>query len=368
MMRRFVNFLGRPWSGLWMGSGLLLGLIGVLVGRSRLGGCIRYGWQLSGYWLDVLTLGIIGLLALAYLGTIVVPLLRRDGMRMALRLILAPFVYGASLAILVFWAAFCAGGAYGWPTDVVYSPKHGRYYFLAQSIAFRNASQPIFSAASTRWNPIWTVEFYEESFCPDCCHERVGPDRPRLILSEDEELLVLQGGGQLLMDAYDLERGRVLVRATTRTWPEIDRWRSDVIQDLLDAHSRAVEARERFTAQTAHAAVDELCERVAADLNDNVLSDRWAAECAPVDVEMDLPDVAFVLLVTCRSSGSSIQYRSPLRLIDLRGRLYWTPPAISIEWPDEDDARSDDDESEPLIPHHRFLQVVRQALVGMAED
>jgi len=194
-------------------------------------------WQISGYYLDGLFCLLILVLFVFWLVSIIALVVRREYMQGAGRLAAGVVILFLGVILALALRLFTPSRISGWPIDSVYSSTRGKYYILAYEPIPTDTCYRIFSTDATRLNPIWKAEFARGSL--DYSEDGSLIENPGLILSGDEQLLVVKRGGHLT-DAILVESGQALTEFVP--WSDENReqqWRqrTDRIDFLLKEHS-----------------------------------------------------------------------------------------------------------------------------------
>ena len=202
-MRRLMKFLMTWWGALVLallalGLGALLPLL-----ESSLARLGYPDWQFNSYYWTVILCGIAGIWVVAWVASTLL-LVRKRLVAAVARTVLGVLVaVGAfTVWVLVSWEA--QPSIVGWPISTVHSHLRGRHYILAVSDDVGIlVPYVILSADKTLLAVTWTVE--------STGIEGASP-RAELLLSDDEELLVVADGDHLTA-AINLDTGEVLAQS-----------------------------------------------------------------------------------------------------------------------------------------------------------
>ena len=194
-------------------------------------------WQISGYYLDGLVCLLILVLFVSWLASIILHVVRREYMRSVDRLMAGGGILFLGLILGFGLMHFTPSRISGWPIDSVYSSTRGKYYILAYEPIPTDTCYRIFSTDATRLNPVWEAEFPRVIL--DYSEDGSLIENPGLILSGDEQLLVIKRGGHLT-DAIVIDSSQALTEFVP--WSDENReqqWRrrTDRIDFLLKEHS-----------------------------------------------------------------------------------------------------------------------------------
>ena len=193
-------------------------------------------WQVSGYYLAVLKYGFLLAVAVLWLFSILLLFFQREYAWGLLRLASLPLILFMALPVLLFSRIFLPSTISSYPIDAVYSNSRHLYYILAFEPVPTDVCYRVFSAKRSLFNPVWKVEFTGNAL--DYSEDGSLTKNPHLILSKDEELLVIGRGGELT-DALLLDTRQPLVPCIS--WTDENReseWaqRTELIQQLLQRH------------------------------------------------------------------------------------------------------------------------------------
>ncbi len=235
-MRRVIGFLMTRWGALVL-SVLMLALAATIPSIERSlahwGGADR---QFNSYYWTTVFWGMVGLWLVAWVTPIILFVARKRFGLALFRTVFGALVVVAALSAWYF-ISLGASAMAGRPISTVHSPARDCHYILAtRDGATITPRYVVLSAEKTLLAVTWAVEFsgWDMIDAPE-----VVPAPVRLLLSEDQELLVIAHGDHFT-DAFDLstrERlvGKVSVSDVRRE--ELLRERTERIQSLLAEHA-----------------------------------------------------------------------------------------------------------------------------------
>ena len=161
-----------------------------------------------------------------------------------LRIVAIPFIFLFTYVVIISFICLLPMCVFtsevsGWPIDSVYSKSRQKYFILAREPAMTDTCYRIFSAKYFLLNPVWIIEttdFDDLDYSEDGSLTK----KPSLILSGDEELLVVSRGGHftdaVLVDYMQPMTDHVYWADKNREqqWQQ----RTDQIKTLLQKHAR----------------------------------------------------------------------------------------------------------------------------------
>jgi len=235
--RRPVDFLLSPKAGTLLPGVFLATLLLTPLSRTAMTFLFPSGWQISGYYLDGLFYGLALLLGGVWVVSAIMLFARHEAARGVGRLLAIPAVLIAGGLIALISTLSLPSTISGWPIDTVYSASRGKLYILAYEPVPTDTIYRVFSAAGTRLNPVWKVELAGTDV--DYSEDGSLTENPHLVLSRDEQLLVIARGGQLT-DAFLIDSRQPLTEFVP--WADEDReaqWRrrTERIRFLLAQHA-----------------------------------------------------------------------------------------------------------------------------------
>ncbi len=243
-------------------------------------------WQISGYYLDGLFYGLVLLLGAVWLVSTIILFAKKQFSRSIKRILIIPFVL---IAVAVIWGIptfLMPSVISGWPIDSVYSPARDKYYILAFEPALTDAIYRVFTADGSRLNPVWNVKFAGTIL--DYSEDGSLTSNPRIILSKDEQLLVIERGGHFT-DAILIDSSQPLTEFVP--WSDEDReiqWqkRTELIRHLLAEHSGGdYQPSKRLADSEITAILDSWCRQTEKNLAKELASQNIDASCHFEDIE-----------------------------------------------------------------------------------
>lgn len=235
-LQRISNALVSPKAGTLI-PGLFFALVLLTpLSRTAMTFLLPSHWQISGYYLDGLFYGLLLLLGAGWLLSIIFLFGKRQFKRGAGRAVAIPAILVLGAIVTFVPRLFFPTTISGWPIDSAYSASRGRHFVLAYEPMLTDTAYRVFSAEGSLLNPIWHVELAGTIL--DYSEDRSLTENPHLILSKDEQLLVIGRGGHLT-DAILIDSRQPLTESVD--WTAEDReqqWqrRTAAIQRLLAAH------------------------------------------------------------------------------------------------------------------------------------
>jgi hypothetical protein len=177
-----------------------------------------------------------------------------------------------------------------------------------------------------------------------------------LILSNDEQLLVVARGGHLT-DAVLIESKQPLAQFVP--WTEEDReqqWqrRTDTIRRLLAAHAGPPAPAIGLTEPEARARLDAWCRQISPVLERSIAGEDWQVSCAIEDMEpaeRGRRQVWFT--VTCRKGDSRHDIVRRMSVVEDEGRLLIVEQDTGLSWSSSDEKNLCEDVRSALLEHAR---------------
>lgn len=287
-------------------------------------------WQISGYYLSGLQNGLILLIAVSWLISVAILFLNRQFTQGILRILLVLvffFVFGFSTAIfhLMLFSRIC-----GWPSDTVYSKEQQKYYIIARGPLPIDVYYHVYSTTGTLLNPKWTFEFATGSLG----FSNAITEKPHLILSGDEELLVM-GRGKYLTDAFLFDSKVSLVNGIRD--PQL---RNSQIESLLQKHSSkniSEEIQNPFTYPLIRTILNEYYQKMGKELTEHFSNDGWTVVCELSEVSWDGVKVHSYYTVECSRENTRRTFSRDMKLVDDKGQLIIIEQDSGLTWSDDEE-------------------------------
>ncbi len=183
-------------------------------------------------------------------------------------------------------------------------------------------------------------------------------ENPHLILSKDEQLLVVARGGHLT-DAILIDSKQPLTQYVP--WTEDNRsehWqrRSDTIRRLLATHeASATPPTPSLTESDIRQNLSVLFQRISPELERAIPEEGWAISCAVNEIKPARQGRRQVLYtVTCNKADSHHSFLRRMSLIEDAGRLLIVEQDTGLMWSGNDEKK--------------LCEYVRSALLRHAPD
>ena len=296
-------------------------------------------WQLSGYYLFFLKGSVYLLLAGLWAASIVLLVLDRQYQRGFLRVAAIPliFILGSfvSLFCLIFPSTISDR-----PIDTVFSKTRNQYFILAYTPVPTDVCYTLFSTKGTLFNPVWKVECGGTEL--DYSEDGSLTDNPLLILSENEELLVISRGGHLT-DAILIDTGRALTAYVSCfdedreiQWEE----RTRRIKELLLRHAETFSSPQNsLSYPQIRNLLTKYCEKLADELTSRFLADQWVVSCELTEVDWNNGKVhAYVNFTLSRKHETHTFFRD-MQLAEDHGELIIIKQDNGLSWSGENEKK-----------------------------
>lgn len=314
-------------------------LLLTLLSRTAMTFLLPGGWQISGYYLDGLFYGLLLTVGVAWLLSIIMLFGRRDFRRALGRTIAIPAILFLGAAVALIPKLFLPSTVSGWPIDSVHSQNRNKFFILAYEPMLTDTAYRVFSAEGSRLNPIWRVELAGTIL--DYSEDGSLTESPHLLLSKDEQLLVIGRGGHLT-DAILTDSQQPLTQSVP--WTDKDReqqWqrRTDIIRGLLAAHAGpAAQSIVELTDPEVKTRLDAWCKRIGPDLTKALYDEGWQASCTIEEIESAERGRRQVwFIVTCKKGDAQQDFVRHMSLIQDGGRLLITEQDSGLLWSSNDE-------------------------------
>lgn len=330
---RAVSFLVTGRAGTLLPSIFFALLVLSSISRTAMTFLLPRGWQISGYYLDGLLYLLIFFLAASWAASIIALAVRREYRHSIGRLLAVPVVVLLAGVVAVMSMLFLPSMISGWPIDSVYSSTRRKCYILAYEPIPTDTCYRIFSADATRLNPVWKVEFAGTIL--DYSEDHSLTANPHLVLSGDEQLLVIGRGGHLT-DALLVDSRQALTQGVP--WTDKDReeqWqhRTDRIRSLLEAHSRAsTRPAMRLDESNVKAMLQPWCRDLGPMLTAALSDEGWEASCSVDGIESDRGRFRVWFTVECVKDAVNIDVLRHMWLVQDHGRLLIVEQDRGLSW------------------------------------
>lgn len=289
-------------------------------------------WQLSGYYLSGLERGLLLFLTVSWLISIIILFLKRQYAQGSLRMLAIPlflFIYGITSAFITLMlpSRIC-----GWPSDAVYSKSREKYFIISRGPLPIDIYYHVYSTTGTLLNPNWTFEFSTGSL--GFSTENSITEDPHLILSEDEELLVMSRGSYLT-EAIHIDSNSSMVENIRSL--EI---RKNQIKSLLQRHSsksKSEELQAPLTYLQVRTILKEYYQKLGNELTEILKEDGWNVSCELKEVDKDGVKIQADYTVECSKDNKIYYFWRDIRLMDDNGHLIIVEQDNSLSWSDDEE-------------------------------
>jgi hypothetical protein len=334
--RALRHFLVSSWSGTLLPAIFLVSLLAFALLDTLMSVLTHNLWQASGYYLSVLKYGFFLLLTGHWVLSIFFLFLDRRYMRGLLRLISMPVIFLIG-GIVAFIALFFPSTISHWPIDTVFSDNRKQFYILAYEPVPTDTCYRVFSTRHTLMNPLWKVEFGGDIL--DYSEDGSLTKDPHVILSEDEEMLIISRGGHFT-DAILIDSGQPLTHLVP--WSDENRenkWaqRTEIIKQLLKKHSPKKPAQMPLTYSQIRVLLQEYGTKLANDLTQRFIADEWIVSCELHEVDWnDVKAHAYFTFRLSRDNEKHVFSRS-MTFVEDHGEMIVVEQDNGLSWSDENE-------------------------------
>lgn len=239
----------------------------------------------------------------------------------------------------MFWGfprLFLPSSISGWPIDSVYSEGRGKYYILAYEPGPTDTAYRVYSAWGTRLNPIWQLELAGREL--DYSEDGSLTENPNLILSKDEQVLVISRGGQLT-DAVLLESKQPLTNYVAFCDEDREQqWlqRTDAIRNILSVHDKpASSSAFKFALIDIPDTIEKWCKIIAPKIAHELPEKGWKVTCRFEEAEsMENGLHRIWFKVICQNGNTNYEINPHMSLAKDADRLVIVEQGKGISWTD----------------------------------
>ena len=342
---RYIQFILNPRAGvvlpyLFLGCLIFFQAIKSAMTFMTLKTSTLNSWQVSGYYLSAVEYGLLLFITISWLVSILIFLFSRQYERGLKRILAIPLIFICASIVNLISRMFLPSMISGWPIDAVYSETRQKHFVLAHEPAFTDVCYRIFSTNRSLLNPIWTVEFAHKTL--DYSEDGSLIKNPYLVLSKDEEMLVVSRGGHFT-DAILIDSKQPLISFIP--WCEENRekqWeqRTNQIKSLLQQHSIKSESNELqdpLTYPQIRAILKEYYQKLEKELTEHFENDGWVISCELSEVDQVGIKVNAHYTVKCSKETQWSTFPRGMRLVDDNGRLVIVEHDNLLSWSDDEE-------------------------------